>query len=173
MIGEWEIILILAVVLILFGARKLPDLARGLMRGMGEFGRAADREAHDAGESLGGIYGKPAAQALTPDNHVAELYDPGVLQNGGEDDRRAKGSWFPTWKRLLRRIVSFLLGRVYLTTDETRRLNSCPLVSIRRFFFLSFPPLIISPARRGCGWSHPSDRRGGSNRARASAAFRA
>ena len=29
-LGGWEIILILAVVLILFGAKKLPELAKGL-----------------------------------------------------------------------------------------------------------------------------------------------
>ena len=30
MLGGWEIILILAVVLILFGCKKLPELAKGL-----------------------------------------------------------------------------------------------------------------------------------------------
>ena len=29
-LGGWEVILILAVVLILFGAKKLPELAKGL-----------------------------------------------------------------------------------------------------------------------------------------------
>ena len=42
--------------------------------------------ASDAGRSVGGIYGKAAAQALTPDNQVAELYDPAVL--GKEQSRR-------------------------------------------------------------------------------------
>ena len=28
--GGWEVVLILAVVLLLFGAKKLPDLAKGL-----------------------------------------------------------------------------------------------------------------------------------------------
>ena len=42
--------------------------------------RALYEEAGEAGRSLGGIYGKPAAQALTPDNQVAELYEPGVLE---------------------------------------------------------------------------------------------
>ena len=30
LLGGWEIVLILAVVLILFGAKKLPELAKGL-----------------------------------------------------------------------------------------------------------------------------------------------
>ena len=38
--GGWEIILILAVVLILFGAKKLPELAKGLGTGIKEFKKA-------------------------------------------------------------------------------------------------------------------------------------
>ena len=36
-LNGWEIVLILAVVLLLFGARKLPELARGLGQGVREF----------------------------------------------------------------------------------------------------------------------------------------
>ena len=39
-LGGWEIVLILAVVLILFGAKKLPELARGLGQGIREFKKA-------------------------------------------------------------------------------------------------------------------------------------
>ncbi len=39
-LGGWEIILILAVVLILFGAKKLPELAKGLGTGIKEFKKA-------------------------------------------------------------------------------------------------------------------------------------
>ena len=41
MLGGWEIILILAVVLILFGAKKLPELAKGLGTGIKEFKKAS------------------------------------------------------------------------------------------------------------------------------------
>ncbi len=40
MLGGWEIILILAVVLILFGAKRLPELAKGLGTGIKEFKKA-------------------------------------------------------------------------------------------------------------------------------------
>ena len=40
-IGGWELVLILAVVLILFGAKKLPELARGLGQGIREFKKAS------------------------------------------------------------------------------------------------------------------------------------
>src|SRR5436190_23258535 len=39
-LGGWEIILIIAIVLILFGFRKWPELWKGLGRGMAEFKRA-------------------------------------------------------------------------------------------------------------------------------------
>jgi sec-independent protein translocase protein TatA len=41
-LGGGEIILILATVLILFGAKRLPELAKGLGQGIREFKRATD-----------------------------------------------------------------------------------------------------------------------------------
>ena len=52
-LGGWEIVLILAVVLILFGAKKLPELAKGLGQGIREFKKASNevtREIERAGE---------------------------------------------------------------------------------------------------------------------------
>jgi sec-independent protein translocase protein TatA len=46
MIGGWEMIVILAVVLMLFGAKKLPELAKGLGQGIKEF-KKATREVTD------------------------------------------------------------------------------------------------------------------------------
>lgn len=45
-LGGWEVILILAVVLILFGAKRLPELAKGLGSGIKEF-KKASREVTD------------------------------------------------------------------------------------------------------------------------------
>jgi sec-independent protein translocase protein TatA len=39
-LGPWEIILILVVVLVLFGGKKLPELAKGLGQGLREFKNA-------------------------------------------------------------------------------------------------------------------------------------
>ena len=41
-LGGGEIILILAIVIILFGAKKLPELAKGLGQGIKEFKKATD-----------------------------------------------------------------------------------------------------------------------------------
>ena len=40
-LGGGEIVLILALVLILFGAKKLPELAKGLGQGIKEFKKSA------------------------------------------------------------------------------------------------------------------------------------
>ena len=39
--GGWEDILIVAVVVLLFGAKKLPELAKGLGQGIKEFKKSA------------------------------------------------------------------------------------------------------------------------------------
>ncbi len=58
-----EIFLILAVVLILFGAKKLPELARGLGQGIKEFKKATSEvtsEMHNAMED------NPAPRRIAP-----------------------------------------------------------------------------------------------------------
>jgi sec-independent protein translocase protein TatA len=40
-LGAWEIILVLAIVLLLFGAKKLPQLAKGLSQSITEFKKAS------------------------------------------------------------------------------------------------------------------------------------
>lgn len=102
-LGGGEIILILALVLILFGAKKLPELAQGLGRGIEKFRDAVDDEASQAGRSAGGIYGKRAAQALTPDNQVAELYNPRVFKRKERPSGRASlKAWFlRLWRRMM------------------------------------------------------------------------
>ena len=53
--GYWELLLILLVVLLLFGAKKLPELARSLGKASKEFKAGADevkREIEDAASSV-------------------------------------------------------------------------------------------------------------------------
>jgi sec-independent protein translocase protein TatA len=45
-IGPWEIALIFLVLLLLFGAKRLPDIARGLGKGIREF-KGAVKETKD------------------------------------------------------------------------------------------------------------------------------
>jgi len=55
--GPTEWVLILVIVLVLFGAKKLPELARSLGQSMNEFKKAReefDKQLHDAGQDLKG-----------------------------------------------------------------------------------------------------------------------
>lgn len=45
-IGGWEVLLILLLVLVLFGAKKIPELARGMGKGLREF-KEATKEIKD------------------------------------------------------------------------------------------------------------------------------
>src|SRR5262245_28062567 len=82
-LGGQELVLILAVVLILLGVRRLPDIMKGFGDGLSHFRDEMDTQAHDTGRSVGGVFGKPAAEALTPDNQTAELYDPAAFRRRG------------------------------------------------------------------------------------------
>lgn len=58
-IGTWEILLILLVLLLLFGAKKLPELAKGMGRSIKEFKKATQEVEDDIRTSM---EDKPADQ---------------------------------------------------------------------------------------------------------------
>jgi len=43
-VGPWQVILIVIIVLILFGGKKIPELMKGLGQGMKEFKNASKEE---------------------------------------------------------------------------------------------------------------------------------
>ena len=64
-IGGQELILILLIILVLFGARKLPELARGMGQAIKEFQKAKDEfsdELHSAGKNE--VAAKPAPSTI-------------------------------------------------------------------------------------------------------------
>lgn len=64
--GGWEIVLILAMALLLFGSKKLPELAKGLGQGIKEF-KKATREVTDEMESaMQDTHVPPPARKLPP-----------------------------------------------------------------------------------------------------------
>lgn len=71
MIGGWEVIVILAVVLILFGSKKLPELARGLGQGIREF-KKATREVTDEIQNAD-VDNAPQPQRRLPANNPAPV----------------------------------------------------------------------------------------------------
>ena len=65
-----QVILILAIVLILFGAKKIPELAKGLGKGINEF-KKATREVTDEIQNAGTDTPPPAA-TTPPANTTAQ-----------------------------------------------------------------------------------------------------
>ncbi|MFC2104747.1 twin-arginine translocase TatA/TatE family subunit [Bacteroidota bacterium] len=51
MLGGWEIALIVLIVLIIFGGKKIPELMRGLGKGMKEFKNATKEDIDDKKDS--------------------------------------------------------------------------------------------------------------------------
>ena len=39
-LGSWEIVLIILAIILIFGGKKIPELARGLGKGLNEFKKA-------------------------------------------------------------------------------------------------------------------------------------
>jgi sec-independent protein translocase protein TatA len=58
-LGTTELLLILLVVLIFFGSKKIPELAQGLGKGIREFKKAAREIEDDASDEVKKIEQKP------------------------------------------------------------------------------------------------------------------
>lgn len=65
----WQIILIVAVILILFGAKKIPDFAKGLGQGIREF-KKASKEVTDEIQNAGND--APPTTPVPPANTTAQ-----------------------------------------------------------------------------------------------------
>ena len=73
MLGGWEIVLILAVVLILFGAKKLPELAKGLGSGIKEFKKATREVTDEISSAMDEPPKSPPASRLPPPGAQAQI----------------------------------------------------------------------------------------------------
>ncbi|MBM3860693.1 MAG: twin-arginine translocase TatA/TatE family subunit [Verrucomicrobia bacterium] len=61
-LSEWHLVLLAVIVFLLFGGKKLPELARGIGQAMKEF-KKASREAEDA---IHGVDSTPSSSANVP-----------------------------------------------------------------------------------------------------------
>jgi sec-independent protein translocase protein TatA len=78
--GPSEWVLILVIVLVLFGAKKLPELARSLGQSMNEFRKARedfDKELNAAGNEVKG----PMQQPYQPPQNPPQPSQPATQQN--------------------------------------------------------------------------------------------
>ncbi len=93
-LGGPDLIIILLIILVLFGAKKLPELARGLGQAIKEFQKAKDEfndELHKAGPSDTAAKGNlpPASTVARPDVPAASAArpDPNQAANPGDQTR--------------------------------------------------------------------------------------
>lgn len=64
-LGTNEIIVILVIVLLLFGGRKIPELMRGLGKGVREFNDAKDNVKREIEESANNMTSEPKKSTAT------------------------------------------------------------------------------------------------------------
>src|SRR5437762_11522407 len=72
-LGGPDLLVILVIILVLFGAKKLPELARGLGQAIKEFQKAKDEftdELHKAGRSDDAAKGNPAPASTVARTHA-------------------------------------------------------------------------------------------------------
>ncbi|HLV42833.1 MAG TPA: twin-arginine translocase TatA/TatE family subunit [Brumimicrobium sp.] len=50
MFGPWQVVLVVVVILLLFGGKKIPELMKGLGKGMKEFKDATKPEEEEGGD---------------------------------------------------------------------------------------------------------------------------
>jgi sec-independent protein translocase protein TatA len=95
-IGGSEVMLIMVVILIFFGANKIPELARGLGKGIREFKDASTeirREFEQAGQSTPPTYTQPQPPVYdAPQPSSASLSSPSATPPAAE-----AGSGFDPW----------------------------------------------------------------------------
>ena len=88
-LGGPDLIVILVIILVLFGAKKLPELARGLGQAMKEFQKAKDEFSDELHKSTDSAASKPNAQPAQStiartDNPPAAQPDPDRNINPGK-----------------------------------------------------------------------------------------
>jgi sec-independent protein translocase protein TatA len=74
-LGGWEWLIVILAVLILFGAKRIPELAKGLGSGIKEFKKAA-REVTEEVQNAGEEPPKPASKNGQPSSTVAQSQQP-------------------------------------------------------------------------------------------------
>ena len=78
-VGGQELIVILLIILVLFGAKKLPELAKGMGQAIREFQKAKDEftdELHSASKSE--VAAKPAASTIPTVPRIENVGPDGV-----------------------------------------------------------------------------------------------
>ena len=91
-LGGWEVVLILAVVLILFGAKKLPELAKGLGKGIKEFKNATKDVTDEMHRAMEEDYTPPPTKQIPPpaEKAAADSPKPETVASVSQSEPHAK-----------------------------------------------------------------------------------
>ncbi|MBM3838549.1 MAG: twin-arginine translocase TatA/TatE family subunit [Verrucomicrobia bacterium] len=101
MLNGWEILLLLLLALILFGAKKLPELARGLGQGIREF-KKSTREVQDELENAVNLDAPPPPpppRKLPPDTQPRSNESGDINEAVREREERREGTYTGTAKQ--------------------------------------------------------------------------
>jgi len=85
-LGGWEVVVLFAAFLLLFGAKKLPELARGLGHGLREF-KKATREVTDEIQNADPAAPSDSQQRTLPPNSGQTPAQPTVSQSPGSEPK--------------------------------------------------------------------------------------
>ena len=80
-LNGWEVVAILAVVLIIFGAKKLPELARGLGQGIKEFKKSSREIQEEIQQSIDVDAPPPPPRRVDPPQAATAARTDTVSQN--------------------------------------------------------------------------------------------
>ena len=115
-----EMLLILFCVLALIVCFRNPDFADEIGRALHQFGNALmkrtrwfDQTGFDVGRNLGGIHGKPAAEALTTENKTGEIYDHAALRENSRIERGSRSEKGKLRNAFTRALLSIVGGLVF------------------------------------------------------------
>ena len=103
-LGFGELIFLFVLLVIWFIHKTASAVLQEALRNMR---RALDQIGFDAGQNLGGTYGKPIAEALTTENQTVEICDPDVRH---ARTQKTKNVSFRKWYFIAAGIVFCLLA---------------------------------------------------------------
>jgi len=100
-IGTQEMILIVIVALVLFGGKKLPEIARGLGRGIREFKDASDDIKREISDQINNfdkeldvtVEDKPTSQQAIAANIAGEISDRAETNGQDEENKEEKKAY--------------------------------------------------------------------------------
>ena len=85
-LGGGELVILLVIILVFFGAKRIPELARSLGIGMREFKRGTSGEANEKDE----VQGRQKEEGKLPQGEAAQNGKSGAVREEEEEERNIR-----------------------------------------------------------------------------------